>query len=117
MRIIESDFIVLGSGIAGLLFALKASAQGSVHIVTKKEAGESNTNYAQGGIAAVMGASDTFESHIQDTLRAGAELCHEKVVQEAIREGPERIRELMELGVEFSLKEKRLDLALEGGHS
>lgn len=113
----DSDFLVLGSGIAGLLAAQKLSALGSVHVVTKKGAAESNTNYAQGGIAAVTDRSDSFKSHIQDTLRAGAGLCRLGAVQAAVREGPHRIRELRKLGVRFSATDRVLDLGLEGGHS
>lgn len=113
----KSDFLILGSGIAGLLSAHKLSSLGSVCLVTKKEAVESNTNYAQGGIAAAVGAADSFESHIADTLKAGAFLCHEDIVRLTIQEGPERIKELQELGVRFSEKEAKVDLGLEAGHS
>ena len=109
----ESDFLVLGSGIAGLLSAHKLSALGSVILVTKKEAIESNTNYAQGGIAAVIGALDSVESHVSDTLNAGAGLCNERIVRLTVAEGPERVRELQDMGVQFTLKEKNLDLGLE----
>ncbi|MBI5629450.1 MAG: L-aspartate oxidase [Elusimicrobia bacterium] len=113
----HSDFLVLGSGIAGLLSAHKLSELGSVRVVTKKEAAESNTNYAQGGIAAVMDPLDSFESHVQDTLKAGAGLCDERIVRLTVEEGPERIRELQELGVRFSRNKKSADLGLEAGHS
>ncbi|MBI4056931.1 MAG: L-aspartate oxidase [Elusimicrobia bacterium] len=113
----ESDFLVLGSGIAGLLAAHKLSSLGTVHVVTKKEAVESNTNYAQGGIAAVISAADSFESHIQDTLTAGADLCKETIVRSTVQEGPERVQELIQLGVRFTEGERKLDLGLEGGHS
>ncbi len=116
--LIETDILVLGSGVAGLSFALKASAYGSVSIVTKKEKAESNTNYAQGGIACVLTETDSFESHVSDTLRAGDWLCDEKVVREIVREGPERVRELAELGVNFSRAEDgSFHLGREGGHS
>ena len=92
------DFLVLGSGIAGLSFALKAAQSGRVAIVTKKHRAESNTNYAQGGIAAVIGKEDSFEAHVRDTLEAGAGLCREAVVRTIVEEGPDRIRELIELG-------------------
>ena len=98
----EYDFLVLGSGIAGLSFAIKAADRGSVAVVTKKGKVESNTNYAQGGIAAVTDNDDTFESHIQDTLKSGAGLCKEEVVRFVVTEGPERIRELIEWGVHFT---------------
>ncbi len=118
------DFIVLGSGIAGLFFALKMAARGRVAIITKKNRAESNTNYAQGGIAAVTSREDTFDLHVRDTLTAGAGLCREKVVRTIIEEGPARIAELIELGMKFSQREtpaedggRELDLGREGGHS
>jgi L-aspartate oxidase len=113
-----STFLVLGSGIAGLTFALKASDLGSVRIITKKERAESNTNYAQGGIAAVMEPGDSTDAHLQDTLIAGAGLCNEKAVSVLVNEGPQRIRELMEFGAEFTRTEQgNLELGMEGGHS
>jgi L-aspartate oxidase len=113
----RSDFLVLGSGIAGLLSALKLSRLGKVALVTKKAAAESNTNYAQGGIAAVIDRLDSFESHVRDTLIAGAGLCDEAVVRLTVAEAPARVRELAELGVRFSESESRVDLGLEAGHS
>ena len=114
----ESDFLVIGSGIAGLSLALKASRLGSVNVVTKKEEVDTATNLAQGGIAAVLNSEDSFADHIQDTLKAGAGLCDECVVRMVVENGPERVRELVELGVEF-VKEKdgNLSLGREGGHS
>src|SRR5262249_605746 len=118
------DFLVLGSGIAGLSFALKVAPHGRVAIVTKKDRAESNTNYAQGGIAAVTSKEDSFEFHVRDTLEAGAGLCKENVVRTIIEEGPARIAELIELGMHFSEREiprsngaRELDLGKEGGHS
>jgi len=118
------DYLVLGSGIAGLSFALKVARQGRVAIITKKNRAESNTNYAQGGIAAVTSQEDSFESHVRDTLEAGAGLCREAVVRTIVEEGPARIRELIELGMRFSEAEaagpggkRELDLGREGGHS
>src|SRR6201987_2880539 len=99
------DFLVLGSGIAGLSFALKAAKLGQVAIVTKKTSAESNTNYAQGGIAAVTSKEDSFEMHVRDTLEAGAGLCKEDIVRTIIEEGPARITELIELGMKFSERE------------
>src|SRR3954468_6115595 len=96
------DFLVLGSGIAGLSFALKVAARGRVAIITKKHRAESNTNYAQGGIAAVTSKEDSIEMHVRDTLVAGAGLCREKVVRTIIQEGPARVQELIELGMKFS---------------
>ncbi len=101
---IRTDFLVIGSGLAGLSFAIKASRFGSVAIITKKNTTESSTNYAQGGIAAVMDAEDSFDLHIGDTLKAGAGLCREDVVRFVVSEGPERIAELIDWGVEFSRK-------------
>jgi L-aspartate oxidase len=115
------DFLILGSGIAGLSFALKAAPLGRVAIVTKKSSAESNTNYAQGGIAAVTSKEDSVEMHVRDTLEAGAGLCHEAVVRTIVQEGPARIAELIELGMKFSEREinggRELDLGREGGHS
>ena len=120
----QFDFIVLGSGIAGLSFALKVAPRGRVAIVTKKDRAESNTNYAQGGIASVTSKEDSFELHVRDTLTAGAGLCKESVVRTIVEEGPARIQELIELGMKFSERDapaedggKELDLGKEGGHS
>ena len=114
----ETDFLVLGSGIAGLTFALKAAEKGKVMIMTKARADESNTKYAQGGIAGVMHAPDTFEKHIRDTLIAGAGLCREDVVRMVVTEGAERIREIIEWGTRFDRNAQGdYDLAREGGHS
>src|SRR5580698_10523005 len=101
----QFDFLVLGSGIAGLTFALKVAPHGSVAIITKKNRAESNTNYAQGGIAAVTRKEDSVESHVRDTLQAGAGLCNEQAVRTIIQEGPARIAELIELGMKFSERE------------
>ncbi|MBI5772699.1 MAG: L-aspartate oxidase [Verrucomicrobia bacterium] len=115
------DYLVLGSGIAGLSFALKAAAHGRVAIVTKKNRAESNTNYAQGGIAAVTSKEDSFEMHVRDTLEAGAGLCREEVVRTIVQDGPARIAELIEFGMKFTEREtvagRELDLTKEGGHS
>ena len=93
------DYVVLGSGIAGLSFALRAAEKGSVAVITKKNRAESNTNYAQGGIACVTSDEDTFDLHVRDTLEAGAGLCHEDVVRGIVEEGPARIAELIELSL------------------
>jgi L-aspartate oxidase len=114
---IRADILVVGSGIGGLFFALKAARYGSVALVTKKDRPESSTNYAQGGIAAVFSPDDSFDLHLQDTLEAGAGLCHVDAVEVLVREGPSRIRELLELGVRFSHEGERLSLGREGGHS
>jgi len=120
----EFDFLILGSGIAGLSFALKVAPRGRVAIITKKNRAESNTNYAQGGIAAVTSKEDSFEMHVRDTLESGAGLCKESVVRTIVEEGPARIHELIELGMRFSEREaaaadgkRELDLGKEGGHS
>lgn len=111
------DYLVLGSGIAGLTFALKVAKSGSVVILTKKNRAESNTNYAQGGIACVTGTDDSFQLHVRDTLEAGAGLCNENVVRSTVEEAPDRIQELIELGVDFSKAQEGYDLGKEGGHS
>ncbi|MBN1336235.1 MAG: L-aspartate oxidase [Deltaproteobacteria bacterium] len=114
----KSDFLVVGAGLAGLAFALEAARHGSVTILAKTTAEESNTRYAQGGIAAVMDPSDRPESHVQDTLVAGAGLCRREVVELCVKEGPDRLNELMALGVPFSRDTAgHLDLGREGGHS
>ena len=114
----KTDFLVLGSGIAGLTFALKACRYGKVTIVTKGRIEDSNTRYAQGGIASVFSEPDNFEKHINDTLIAGAGICDEEVVRMVVSEAPERIKDLIELGVPFDRKEDgSYDLAREGGHS
>lgn len=99
---VELDFLVIGSGVAGLMFALKAAKHGRVGIVTKATVDEGATRYAQGGIASVFDEKDSFESHIQDTLEAGAGLCDPRIVELTVREGPDRMRELIDLGVPFT---------------
>jgi L-aspartate oxidase len=114
----RTDFLVIGSGIAGLTFALKAARFGKVSIVTKSSLEESNTKYAQGGIAAVFSEPDNFEKHIQDTLIAGDGFCNEEVVRMVVNEAPERIKDLINLGVSFDKKsDDSYDLAREGGHT
>ncbi len=114
---IISDYLIIGSGIAGLIFAIKASKYGKVIIITKKTQSETNTNYAQGGIATVFSADDSFASHIDDTLVAGCGLSHENVVNMVIKNGPRVVKELLDLGVNFSEYNGQLDLGREGGHS
>ncbi|MBU1369738.1 MAG: FAD-dependent oxidoreductase, partial [Bacteroidetes bacterium] len=112
------DFLVLGSGIAGLSYALKVASKGKVLIVTKNEANNTATWYAQGGIAAVMYTPDSYEKHIQDTLNAGSYLNDEKIVRITITESTERVKELIEWGTHFDMLSKdKYDLAREGGHS
>jgi L-aspartate oxidase len=114
----ETDFLVIGSGIAGLSFALKAAEFGKVVIITKENLEESNTRYAQGGIAAVMQQPDNFEKHVQDTLIAGAGLCDEYIVRMVISEAPKQIHQLIEWGTQFDkANDGEYDLAREGGHS
>ena len=115
---IEKDFIVIGSGVAGLTFALKVCKFGSVGIITKDALEESATKYAQGGIASVMAEDDSFELHVKDTMETGRGLCHEDFVRIACREGPARIRELIDLGAKFDrILGAGFDLGKEGGHS
>jgi L-aspartate oxidase len=113
----EADVLVIGSGIAGLTFSLKAARRASILLITKKERAETSTNYARGGIAAVLGADDDVSLHVEDTLIAGAGLCHRRVVEMLVREGPERVRELMEWGTRFRHDGQALSLGREGGHS
>ncbi|MBU2621433.1 MAG: FAD-binding protein, partial [Proteobacteria bacterium] len=123
---ITTDYLIIGSGVAGLTFALKVADYGSVAIVTKRGIMDSNTALAQGGIASVFGSLDSFDLHIRDTLDSGDGLCNREVVEMVVKNGPERIGELIDLGVQFNLrngkghKEKtppELDLGREGGHS
>jgi L-aspartate oxidase len=118
----EFDFLVIGSGIAGLFFALQAAESGRVGIITKKRAADSATNWAQGGIAAVAATDDSFERHIEDTVAAGAGLCDENVVRFVVERGPATIDALLRLGVEFDRngdanRDSGFSLGREGGHS
>ncbi|MDR0787028.1 MAG: L-aspartate oxidase [Gemmatimonadota bacterium] len=113
----EVDVLVLGSGIAGLFFALKVAPYGRVAVVTKKDQPESNTNYAQGGIAAALAPDDSPALHARDTFSAGAGLCHADAVRALVREGPARVRELISLGARFTQRDNGLSLGREGGHS
>ncbi len=120
MEPVRSDILVIGSGAAGLFFALKASAYADVRVLTKNAADQSNTKYAQGGIASVMDrVRDSFELHIKDTIEAGGGLCDREAVETMVREGPDRIEELIDLGVRFSRDDSSGDLRLgrEGGHT
>ncbi len=118
-RRIYTDFLVIGSGIAGLFYALKVASKGKVLIITKDKKDETNTRYAQGGIAAVWDMThDSVEKHIQDTIVAGSGLNDENIVRMVISEGPQRVKELIELGAEFDkIDNEHYDLAREGGHT
>ncbi|CAL5325720.1 unnamed protein product [Camellia sinensis] len=112
------DFAVIGSGVAGLRYALEVAKHGTVAVITKAEPHESNTNYAQGGVSAVLCPSDSVENHMRDTIVAGAYLCDEETVRVVCTEGPDRIRELIAMGASFDHGEDgNLHLAREGGHS
>ena len=121
------DYLIIGSGIAGLFAALKAAEYGSVVVITKRQAEECNTRYAQGGIACVIAEGDTFEEHVADTLSAGAGLCHNDVVRDIVSAGPARIQDLLDWGIHFTRRGELenvaapdaglYDLGREGGHS
>ena len=118
MAVKQVDFLIIGSGIAGLSYALKVAGHGSVLVITKGDEDESNTKYAQGGIAAVTDPADSFDKHVSDTLIAGDGLCDEKVVKMVIREAPDRIRDIISWGARFDKTASgSFDLAKEGGHS
>ena len=114
---LKTDVLIIGSGIAGLFSAIKIADFADVLVITKKGESDSNTNYAQGGIASVMSKVDSYEKHINDTLIAGAGLCNRKAVEILVKEGPDRIKDLMAIGTKFTEKQGHLDLAKEGGHS
>ncbi|MDD3579900.1 MAG: L-aspartate oxidase [Desulfobacca sp.] len=116
----RSDFLVIGSGLAGLSYALKVAPYGTVNLVTKRGIMDTSTRQAQGGIAAVLSPEDSFDLHVKDTLEAGDGLCHPDIVELVVRQGPERIRELIEMGAHFDLRSTSADsydLTREGGHS
>ncbi|MCP4549068.1 MAG: L-aspartate oxidase [bacterium] len=113
----KTDFLVIGSGIAGLSFAIKAAELGEVVIVTKKQAADSNTNRAQGGIASVIDPTDDIASHVRDTCEAGRGLCDEAMVELMVSRGPASIKEMRDWGVAFSEKDGKLSLGREGGHT
>lgn len=117
MKRVEADIVVIGSGIAGLSYALNVSQYGRVAVVTKKRRADSNTNWAQGGLAAVLDPADSVELHERDTLVAGCGLCRRSAVHGLVREGPARVRELVEWGVRFTRRDGRFSLGREGGHS
>ena len=111
MERFESEYLVIGSGIAGLSIALQMAESGKVNVISKTSLDETNTNYAQGGIASVTTESDSFESHIGDTLTAGAGLCHKDAVEVMVSEGPDRINDLINWGVNFSRSKENSDLS------
>jgi L-aspartate oxidase len=114
----STDYLVIGSGIAGLSFALRAAHHGEVTVVTKRTSNDAATSWAQGGVAAVLGPEDSFQKHIEDTKSAGAGLCHDATVDLCVREAPDAIRWLSEVGATFSMTTGGdLDLGREGGHS
>jgi len=120
--LVKVDYLVIGSGLAGLTYALSLAQHGSVALLTKKTRSDANSSWAQGGIAGVLADNDSFEMHKQDTLTAGAGLCHEDAVDILVHEGPERIRELIALGAQFNMEtdaqgQEVLSLGREGGHS
>src|SRR5215813_9654841 len=115
---VVTDYLVIGSGIAGLHFANLASAHGKVVVITKKAPDDTNTNYAQGGVAAVLADDDSFERHVEDTLTTGDGLCKREVVEMCVRAGPEQVRRLLDYGVRLDRGPSgELDLTREGGHT
>lgn len=120
----DYDYLVIGSGIAGLVFALEVSKYGRVAVITKKKLQDCNTDYAQGGIAAVLNEQDSFEDHINDTYKAGAELGKKKIIRTIVEDGPKLIQYLIDIGTQFTAKDvyrsgslENLSLTREGGHS
>ncbi|MBF0323414.1 MAG: FAD-dependent oxidoreductase, partial [Magnetococcales bacterium] len=116
-RLIETDFLIIGSGVAGLDLALHLAEHGQVIVLTKGEPSESNSFHAQGGIAAVLAPDDDLESHVRDTLVAGAGLCHSDTVRFVVENGAKAIQHLIDLGVSFTRSPEGYHLTREGGHS
>jgi len=114
---LSTDTLVIGAGIAGLRAAIEASKSQNVIVLCKGSLQDSNTWMAQGGIASVLKTEDSFESHIQDTLKAGCEMCDEKVVEMVVRQGPGLLNELLQWGVEFDMSGAEMATTMEGGHS
>ena len=113
----QYNIIVIGTGIAGLMYAIKVAKLGRAAVITKKSGMDASTNYAQGGIASVLSKTDSYASHIKDTLDAGCGLCNKKVVDKVVRLGPRYIKELSEIGVGFTCHNGKYELGREGGHS
>ena len=115
----STDILIVGSGVAGLSFALKVSNFAKVTLVTKKKSADTATNLAQGGIAAVLSKNDRMDDHVQDTLISGDGLCNSDTVRTVVEEGPGRVRELVDFGVNFQQGKhgEEFDLGMEGGHS
>src|SRR5215467_8223477 len=114
----DTDYLVIGSGIAGLNFALLAAEHGRVVVITKKRPVDTNTNWAQGGVAAALSPEDSFEQHIQDTLTAGDGLCDRDIVDLCVREGPRQVERLLSVGVRLARDATgALDLGREGAHT
>jgi L-aspartate oxidase len=111
------DIVVIGTGIAGLMYALKTARYGTVAVITKKNSTDASTNYAQGGIATVLSKTDSFAEHVEDTLKAGCGICNKKVVERIVSAGPQYIQELINAGVVFTRRRGVYDLGREGGHS
>src|SRR5436190_1966156 len=115
---LETDYLVIGSGIAGLNFALLAAEHGRVVIITKKRPADTNTNWAQGGVAAVLASDDSFDRHVEDTLIAGDGLCDREIVKLCVEEGPAQVQRLLDIGVRLARDERgALDLGREGAHT
>ncbi|HEY0250849.1 MAG TPA: FAD-binding protein, partial [Kofleriaceae bacterium] len=115
---LETDYLVIGSGIAGLNFALLAAEHGRVTIITKKQPTDTNTNWAQGGVAAAIAKDDSFETHIEDTLVAGDGLCDREVVEMVVKDGPAQVQRLLDVGVRLDRDASgNLDLGREGAHT
>jgi len=118
MSLVDADVVVVGSGIAGLSFALQAAQARDVLVVTKRQVSEANTAYAQGGLSAVLDPTDSFESHVRDTMVAGAGMCRQDVVELCVQDGPDAVRRLVDWGVRFDGGERgAYDLGREGGHT
>ena len=116
LPVIDTDFLVIGSGSAGLRAAIEANKHGSVLLMTKSALKESSTRYAQGGIAVAMNVDDTIDFHVEDTLKAGVGICNPQAVQVMVEEGIERVSELIEWGAQFDKEGETLGFTMEGAH-